>query len=71
MSAKSILEEYARKTGWNESSMLEILCAYVDDLGDDEDFEEYVSERAEEETAECDDDVGEDGEEEDVEVDGQ
>lgn len=70
MSAKSILESVARKTGWNESSMLEILCDFIDNHDDDDCFEDFVREYADNE-AEDDDDVGEDEEEEDIEVDGQ
>ena len=45
----NILEEHGRETGWDEHSMLLILCEYIDNQKDPECFEDFVIEKKEEE----------------------
>jgi hypothetical protein len=52
MAARDILEEHAASTGWNVDSMLEIVCAYVDNQQSNDAFEDFVRRRAEEELEE-------------------
>lgn len=52
MSARAILEEAAERTGWNESSMLDIALAYIDNQDANDAFEDFVQRRAEEEDLE-------------------
>lgn len=55
MSARTILESISEETGvsWNEDSMIEILCDYIDKQGSDDAFEDFVQRRADEELAEA------------------
>jgi len=52
---RSIMEDISAETGvcWNEDSMIEILCDYIDRQVSIDAFEDYVRRRAEEENAEC------------------
>ena len=47
--ALDVLMEEAKRTGWNEGSMLEIACRYIDNLKDDPCFADFVREQADEE----------------------
>lgn len=47
----ALLEEYAQKTGWDESSMLYVVAGYLDNQSDDGAFEDYLKERVAEELA--------------------
>jgi len=49
------MEDISAETGvcWNEDSMIEILCDYIDRQVSIDAFEDYVRRRAEEENAEC------------------
>lgn len=51
---REILETVSAETGvnWNESSMVEILAAYIDFQSDDATFEDFVRRRAQEENEE-------------------
>lgn len=51
MSARAIIEEVSETTGvdWNENSIIEILCEYIDNQMDDAAFEDFCKRRAEEE----------------------
>jgi hypothetical protein len=51
MAARDIIEQIAHDTGveWNEDSMIDILCDYIDNQDSMEAFEDYVQTRAEEE----------------------
>lgn len=60
--ALDVLMEEAKRTGWNESSMLEIACRYIDNQKDDPCFMDFVREQADEE---MDVGVGEEEEESD------
>ena len=49
MSAQSIIDLYATSTGWNEDSIIDILCEYIDNQSSPEAFEDFVQRKAEEE----------------------
>lgn len=46
---RTLLEQYAQRTGWNVESMLDILCDYVDNQGSHDVLADYLQERVEEE----------------------
>jgi hypothetical protein len=43
MDARSILEKYADKAGWNKDSMLDILCEYIDNQFDNQTLKEFLA----------------------------
>jgi hypothetical protein len=47
--AVNLLIEESKKTGWNESSMLEIACQYIDNQKDYPTFKDFVRRKADEE----------------------
>lgn len=51
MAAKALLEEFAERTGWNESTMLDLLCEYVDRQMSDDVLEEFLTQRESDETS--------------------
>lgn len=52
MAAKALLEEFAERTGWSESTMLDLLCEYVDGQMSDDALEEFLTQRENDEGAE-------------------
>lgn len=54
MSARFIIEKISEETGvcWNEDSIIEILCDYIDNQNSTAAFEDYISRRAKEENEE-------------------
>ena len=44
--AKSILEVAQAEAGWNENSMLTIVCEFIDEQCDSDAFAEHVQEQA-------------------------
>lgn len=54
--AQGFIESISEETGvcWNESSIISILCDYIDNQQSFTAFEDYVRRRAEEELQECD-----------------
>jgi len=49
MNAMQILEEAVDHTGWNENSMLHVICEYVDNQNNNDTFEDFVNRAVDEE----------------------
>lgn len=49
MGARDTLERAAARTGWNTDSMLDVICAYVDNQGCDDAVADFVEAAADEE----------------------
>lgn len=49
MSASSIMDNAASKTGWNADSQLAIALAYIDNQDSEDAFEDFVAEAVQEE----------------------
>ena len=47
--SRDILHEAAMRTGWNESSMIDVLTDYIDNQQNNRAFEDYINERVFEE----------------------
>jgi len=47
MGTYDLLREYAVRQGWSPSTMLDVLCDFVDSLGNEEALEDFLIERAE------------------------
>lgn len=54
MHAEAILNEYADRAGWDESSMLFICLEYIDNQQSNDAFEDFVRRQCEEEESESD-----------------
>ena len=59
MAARQIIEDLSDELGvnWNEDSIIEILCEYIDKQMSDDAFEDFVRQRAEGELGEEEDDL--------------
>lgn len=51
MDAQTILETAAETTGWNTQSMLDMICEYVDNQGDNGCFQDFINEQVSMETS--------------------
>ena len=58
MGARDTLARAAARTGWNTDSMLDTVCAYVDNQGADDAFADFVEAAADAECGAPDDGPG-------------
>ena len=56
--ARAILREFSARTGWNEETMLELACQYIDNQSDSAGFEDFLAEQERDENSETDNDDG-------------
>jgi hypothetical protein len=49
MSARDIVEEYADRNGWDDESIIVLLCDYVENQQSNDALEDYLREREERE----------------------
>jgi hypothetical protein len=48
------LRRYQEEMGWNDHSLIHILCEYISNQNDDNSFEDYIQRVADEEKELCD-----------------
>jgi len=52
MSAEYVMAKHADSQGWNETTMLDLCLEYINNQGDDQAFDDFLSEKCEEEDEE-------------------
>jgi hypothetical protein len=61
MAARDILDEEAAKVGWDLDAMLDVICHYVDNQGDNACFADFVACEAADERGDSEEDGDGDG----------